>query len=49
MKIMAKFESIERLLSRIDAETVIFETGGHMITGHGDDVNKAIENFIKET
>ncbi|MCL2052478.1 MAG: alpha/beta hydrolase [Lachnospiraceae bacterium] len=46
---MAKFESIELLLSRIDAETAIFETGGHMIAGHGGDVNKAIEEFIDNT
>lgn len=45
---MAKYESIEKFLTRVEAKTVIFETGGHTISGHGDDINKAISNFFKD-
>lgn len=32
---MAKYENIEKLLVRVNAETAVFDTGGHLITGHG--------------
>ena len=44
---MAKYESIEKLLARVDAKTAVFETGGHLITGHGNAVNEAIIDFLK--
>ena len=44
---MAKYEMIEKTLSRVKAETVIFETGGHTIDGHGDEVKEAIINFMR--
>lgn len=43
---MAKYEDVEIFMSRIDAEAFIFETGGHLLTGNGDDVNRVINNFI---
>lgn len=46
---MAKYENIEKLLARIEAETAIFETGGHTIDGNDGEVNKAIEKFIDKT
>jgi len=46
---MAKYESIEKLLDRIDAETAIFDTGGHLISGHDMKVNNVIINFIEKT
>jgi len=45
---LTKYENIEKFLTRVDAEIAIFETGGHLITGHGDSVNKAIKNFMKK-
>ncbi|MCQ4922545.1 alpha/beta hydrolase [Tissierella carlieri] len=46
---MAKYENIEKLLARIEAETAIFETDGHTIDGNDGEVNKAIEKFIDKT
>ncbi len=45
---MAQYELIEKTLSRIKAETAIFETGGHTIDGHGEEVKEAIVNFIEK-
>ncbi|MCL2011895.1 MAG: alpha/beta hydrolase [Cystobacterineae bacterium] len=45
---MVKYENIEKLLARIHAETAIFETGGHLISGHGGEVSEAIRDFIKK-
>ena len=44
---MTKFESMEKFLSRVDAETAIFETGGHLISGNGNKVNERIIKFIE--
>jgi hypothetical protein len=46
---MAKYESIEKFIARTNAITAIFETGGHLITGHGDAVSIAIKDFIEKT
>lgn len=46
---MAKYESTQKFISRTNAKTVIFETGGHLITGHGDAVSIAVKKFIEET
>lgn len=46
---MAKYENIEKLLPRIEAETAIFETGGHTIDGNNGEVNRVIEKFIEKT
>jgi pimeloyl-ACP methyl ester carboxylesterase len=46
---MAKYESAEKLITRTNAKTAVFETGGHLITGHGDAVSIAIKEFIEKT
>lgn len=46
---MAKYESAQKFIARTNAKTAIFETGGHLITGHGDAVSMAIKKFIEET
>ncbi len=46
---LAKYENIEKLLTRVNAETAVFETGGHTIDGHGDMVHKAIISFMEKT
>ncbi len=46
---MAKYENIEKFISRTNAKTAIFETGGHLISGHGNAVSEAIKRFIEET
>ena len=45
---MAKYPDVERFLTRVNATTAIFETGGHLISGHGDAVGMAIRAFIRE-
>lgn len=46
---LVKFNGVEKFIRRVQPRTAIFETGGHLITGHGDEVSKAIKNFIEET
>ena len=46
---MAKYESVEKFIARTNAKTAVFETGGHLITGHGDAVSIAIKEFIEKT
>lgn len=46
---MAKYESIQRFMDRTHAKAAVFETGGHLITGHGNAVSMAIKEFMKET
>lgn len=46
---MAKYEQIEKLLQRVEADTAICETGGHTIDGNGDFVDRAICRFIEKT
>lgn len=46
---MAKYENIEKFMKRTKTHTAIFETGGHMITGHGNKVSSAIKEFIEKT
>ncbi|WP_251866465.1 alpha/beta fold hydrolase [Enterococcus malodoratus] len=46
---MAKYEQIEKLLQRVEADTTICETGGHTIDGNGDFVDRAIRRFIEKT
>jgi len=41
--------NIEKFMKRTKTNTAIFETGGHMITGHGDKVSSAIKEFIEKT
>lgn len=46
---MARYENTEKFIARTNAGAVLFETGGHLITGHGDAVPTAIKEFIEET
>lgn len=46
---MAKYENIEKILGRVQAQTAIFETGGHTIEGNNGQVEKAIYEFIEST
>ena len=43
---MVKFENIELFLKRVNAETLIFHDGGHLIAGH--DISKMIIKFINK-
>ncbi|MDF2921602.1 MAG: alpha/beta hydrolase [Paenibacillaceae bacterium] len=43
---MAKYDSIQKVLTRVQAETAIFATGGHTIDGQGDKVRHAIVQFL---
>jgi hypothetical protein len=31
-----------------NAKLVVFETGGHMLIGHGEDTRAAIKDFLKQ-
>lgn len=46
---MVKYEGIEKFMARTNAKTAVFQTGGHLITGHGDAVSIAIKEFIEKT
>jgi pimeloyl-ACP methyl ester carboxylesterase len=46
---MAKYESVQRFIDRTHAKSAVFETGGHLITGHANAVSAAIREFMKET
>jgi pimeloyl-ACP methyl ester carboxylesterase len=46
---MAKYEIVQGFIGRTHAQTALFETGGHLITGHGNAVSTAIMEFMKET
>lgn len=43
---MTKCSNTELFLDRVHAQTRIFDTGGHLISGHGDAVGAAIREFI---
>jgi len=45
---MVKFDSIQNFLKRVSPQTEIFDTGGHLITGHGIEIQKAIIDFIEK-
>jgi len=46
---MVKYEDTKKIIVRTHAKTAIFETGGHLITGHGNLVSMKIKEFIEET
>lgn len=46
---MAKYTDTEKFIERTHPQTAIFETGGHLITGHGDAVSVRIKEFIGQT
>jgi predicted alpha/beta-fold hydrolase len=43
---MVKYESIEYFLKRVNADTLIFPNGGHLIIGHN--ITDGIINFIEK-
>jgi len=43
---MAKYENTEIFLKRVNAQTMIFPDGGHLIIGH--DISEGIIDFITE-
>lgn len=45
---MAKYENIEKFIGLTNAKTALFETGGHLITGHDNAVSTAIKEFIED-
>ena len=46
---MAKYADTQKFISRTHPQTAIFETGGHLITGHGNAVSVKIRDFINQT
>lgn len=44
---LAKFDEVKKFIARVHCQTAIFETGGHLITGHEDEVSEVIKNFIE--
>ena len=45
---MTKYENINEFINLTNAKNTIFETGGHLITGHKHEVSKTIKNFIED-
>ena len=45
---LARFDEVEKFIARVQPRTAIFETGGHLITGHEYGVSRAIIDFIEE-
>jgi predicted alpha/beta hydrolase family esterase len=46
---LTKYADTQKFIARTHPETAIFETGGHLITGHGDAVSVKIKEFINKT
>lgn len=46
---MAKYADTQKFISRKNPQTEIFDTGGHLITGHGNAVSDKIKRFIYQT
>lgn len=46
---MAKYEATAAFIARTHAQTAIFTTGGHLISGHDNAVGDAISEFITKT
>lgn len=45
---VARFSDTQKFIARVHPQTAIFKTGGHLITGHGNAVSKAIQGFINQ-
>ncbi len=45
---LAKYGEVEKFIEKVQPRTAIFETGGHLITGHEEEVSKSIKSFIEE-
>lgn len=44
---LARFDEVAKFIGRVDPEIAIYETGGHLITGHENDVSETIIGFIE--
>jgi hypothetical protein len=49
-KVLAALEKLKQDIERsmIFAKFVTFETGGHLLIGHGDEARAAVKNFLQE-
>lgn len=45
---MARYENVEIFIERMNPQAEIFESGGHLITGHDQEVSQAILAFIEQ-
>ena len=46
---LASYADVEKARNRFPNCTLVsFETGGHLMVGHGDEVKKAVTEFVKE-
>ena len=44
---MANYEQAEQAISRFpDCTFIVFETGGHLMVGHGEEINKELNAFL---
>ena len=45
---LARFEDAERALNRFPNSTLVtFETGGHLMVGHEEEIKKAVMEFME--
>jgi pimeloyl-ACP methyl ester carboxylesterase len=44
---MAKFANTANFIKRINPQTLIFESGGHLAGGHGNEITEAITGFVE--
>lgn len=44
---MVKYSEIKKFIDRVHPKTKIFESGGHLISGNGDEVSKEVISFIE--
>lgn len=45
---MALFDVTEKFIARTHPETLLFETGGHLISGHQTEITAAVKEFIRK-
>lgn len=45
---MATIDGVDKFIERVNPQTYIYETGGHLITGHENEVSEVIKEFIEE-
>lgn len=45
---MAPYDNTEKFISCTDPETLLFEDGGHLMTGHHAEISRKIKDFIRK-
>lgn len=45
---MSPFDNTEKFISCTDPETILFEDGGHLMTGHHEEISRKIIDFIQK-